>query len=111
VADQLGTIEPGKLAHLTVVEKGRYFDEDAKVREVWIDGRQFLAPIKDDPKKDADANAEAKPTRKRRRIRKRKRSAANSPPHRRINIAIRCLPEGGLHQVRDALDERPAGAH
>lgn len=54
VADQLGTIEPGKLAHLTVVEKGRYFDEDAKVREVWIDGRQFLAPIKDDPKKDAD---------------------------------------------------------
>jgi imidazolonepropionase-like amidohydrolase len=60
VADQLGTIEPGKLAHLTVVEKGRYFDEDASVREVWIDGRQFLAPIKDDPKKDADANADGK---------------------------------------------------
>jgi hypothetical protein len=60
VADQLGTIEPGKLAHLTVVEKGRYFDEDAKVREVWIDGRQFLAPIKDDPKKEADANADGK---------------------------------------------------
>ncbi|MDZ4402458.1 amidohydrolase family protein [Prosthecobacter sp.] len=52
VSDQLGTIEAGKLAHLTVVEKGGYFDEDARVREVWIDGRQFQAPIKDD-KKDA----------------------------------------------------------
>ena len=60
MADQLGTIEPGKLAHLTVVEKGRYFDEDASVREVWIDGRQFLAPIKDDKKKDVDAKADAK---------------------------------------------------
>src|SRR4029434_10865192 len=60
VADQLGTIEPGKLAHLTVVEKGRYFEEDAKVREVWIDGRQFLAPIKHDKKKDADADANRK---------------------------------------------------
>jgi imidazolonepropionase-like amidohydrolase len=57
VADQLGTIEPGKFAHLTVVERGRYFDEDASVREVWIDGRQFLTPIKDDKKKDEDANA------------------------------------------------------
>ncbi|MEQ1859989.1 MAG: amidohydrolase family protein [Chthoniobacteraceae bacterium] len=60
VADQLGTIEAGKLAHLTVVEKGRYFDEDASVREVWIDGRQFPAPIKDDKKKDADAKADEK---------------------------------------------------
>ncbi len=50
VADQLGTIEPGKLAHLTVFEKGRCFDEDARVREVWIDGRLFPAPIKDDKK-------------------------------------------------------------
>jgi imidazolonepropionase-like amidohydrolase len=60
VADQLGTIEPGKLAHLTVVEKGRYFDEEARVREVWIDGRQFLAPIADDKKKDADAKPDEK---------------------------------------------------
>jgi imidazolonepropionase-like amidohydrolase len=54
VADQLGTIEPGKLAHLTVVERGRYFDEDARVREVWIDGRQFPGPIRDDKKKAPD---------------------------------------------------------
>lgn len=60
VADQLGTIEPGKLAHLTIVEKGRYFDEEARVREVWIDGRQFLGPLKDDKKKDADAKPNEK---------------------------------------------------
>ncbi len=60
VADQLGTIEPAKLAHLTVVEKGRYFDEEARVREVWIDGRQFLAPISADKKKDVDAKADEK---------------------------------------------------
>lgn len=50
VSDQLGAIEPGKLAHLTVVEKGGFFDEDARVREVWIDGRLFPAPLKDDKK-------------------------------------------------------------
>ncbi len=66
VADQLGTIEPGKLAHLTVVENGRYFDEEARVREVWIDGRQFPAPIRDDKKKDADAKADEQKEAKRR---------------------------------------------
>jgi imidazolonepropionase-like amidohydrolase len=55
MADQLGTIEPGKLAHLTVVEKGRYFDAEAQVREVWIDGRQFPGPIRDDKQKAPDA--------------------------------------------------------
>jgi imidazolonepropionase-like amidohydrolase len=37
---QLGTIEKGKLANLTVVE-GSYFDPQAKLREVWIDGRMY----------------------------------------------------------------------
>jgi imidazolonepropionase-like amidohydrolase len=60
VADQLGTIEAGKLAHLTVFERGRCFDEDARVREVWIDGRLFPAPIKDDKKKTDDAKPDAK---------------------------------------------------
>jgi imidazolonepropionase-like amidohydrolase len=55
VADQLGSIDPGKLAHLVVVENGRYFDEDAKVREVWIDGRQFPSPLRPDRKKDGPA--------------------------------------------------------
>ncbi|MEO5803733.1 MAG: amidohydrolase family protein [Verrucomicrobiota bacterium] len=35
----LGTIEPGKLANLTIVT-GNYFDPESKVREVWIDGRR-----------------------------------------------------------------------
>lgn len=60
VADQLGSIEPGKLAHLTVVEKGRYFDEDARVREVWVDGRLFSGPIKDDKKKSDDTKPDTK---------------------------------------------------
>ncbi|MFM7100905.1 MAG: amidohydrolase family protein, partial [Verrucomicrobiota bacterium] len=37
LGDRLGAIEPGRLAHLTVVE-GSYFDPEAKVRAVWIDG-------------------------------------------------------------------------
>ena len=44
VESQLGTIEPGKLANLTVVEGKSYFDPEAKVREVWIDGRIHRVP-------------------------------------------------------------------
>jgi imidazolonepropionase-like amidohydrolase len=38
---QLGTIAPGKIANLTVVDGAGYFDPDAKVREVWIEGRLY----------------------------------------------------------------------
>jgi len=41
VADRLGTIEKGKIANLTVVEGAGYFDADAKVRQVWVDGVPF----------------------------------------------------------------------
>ena len=41
VADRLGTIEKGKIANLTVVEGAGYFDADAKVKQVWIDGVPF----------------------------------------------------------------------
>jgi imidazolonepropionase-like amidohydrolase len=58
VDDQLGTIAPGKLAHLTVFEKGRCFDENARVREVWIDGRLFTVPIKDDKKKTDETKSD-----------------------------------------------------
>ncbi len=44
VENLLGTIEPGKLANLAVVEGGSYFDPEAKVREVWIDGRICRVP-------------------------------------------------------------------
>lgn len=56
VSDQLGTIEAGKLAHLTVFERGRAFDDEARVREVWVDGRQFLAPPHDEKKPAAKKN-------------------------------------------------------
>ncbi|NBV24355.1 MAG: hypothetical protein EBS05_20855 [Proteobacteria bacterium] len=41
VADRLGTLEKGKIANLTVVEGAGYFDTDAKVKQVWIDGMVF----------------------------------------------------------------------
>jgi imidazolonepropionase-like amidohydrolase len=49
VEDQLGTIETSKLANLTVVAGASYFDAEAKVREVWIDGRIHRVPA-DEPK-------------------------------------------------------------
>jgi imidazolonepropionase-like amidohydrolase len=44
VESQLGTIEAGKLANLTVVEGTNYFDPEARVREVWIDGKVHRVP-------------------------------------------------------------------
>ncbi len=49
---RLGTIAPGKIANLTVVE-GSYFDPEKKVREVWIDGRVYR--IEQTPVKWSDA--------------------------------------------------------
>ncbi len=46
----LGTVEAGKLANLTVVDGKGYFDEDAKVKSVWIDGSFFRIPA--EPEKD-----------------------------------------------------------
>jgi imidazolonepropionase-like amidohydrolase len=40
LADRLGTLEPGKIANLVVVE-GELFSKETAVREVWIDGRRF----------------------------------------------------------------------
>ena len=45
VESQLGTIETGKLAYLTVVEGTNYFDPLAHVREVWIDGQIHRNPV------------------------------------------------------------------
>ena len=42
--NRLGSIEFGKLANLTVVEGSSYFDPEAKVRAVWIDGRIYRNP-------------------------------------------------------------------
>ena len=59
LSDQLGRIEPGLLAHLTVVENGGYFDPEARVREVWIDGQRFASPLPAEEKKPAKKPAEA----------------------------------------------------
>lgn len=63
---QLGTIEPGKIANLTIVDGKGYFDPEARVREVWVDGRNYhVQPAKEsekEAKKDAagDKEKEAK---------------------------------------------------
>ncbi len=44
VERRLGTIEVGKIANLTVVDGKGYFDPEAKVRQVWIDGRVYRTP-------------------------------------------------------------------
>jgi imidazolonepropionase-like amidohydrolase len=61
VENQLGTIEAGKLANLTIVDGTNYFNPDAKVREVWIDGRIYrAAPEEPKPAKSEDADVAKK---------------------------------------------------
>ena len=61
VESQVGTIEAGKLANLTVVSDKGYFDPEGKVREVWIDGRIYRAPADEPGPGKGDATAPAKP--------------------------------------------------
>ncbi len=59
VDKQLGTIEPGKIANLTIVDGKGYFDPEARVREVWVDGRNYhIQPAKEEAKKDESADKE-----------------------------------------------------
>jgi imidazolonepropionase-like amidohydrolase len=55
VESQLGTIEAGKLAYLTVVDGESYFKPDAKIREVWIDGRVYRSPSEEPKSKPDDS--------------------------------------------------------
>ena len=71
----LGSIEPGKRANLTVVDGKGYFDADAKVRSVWIDGRVYLMPVEEKktrttPKPKTDATKSKPPTTKAKRRQK-----------------------------------------
>ncbi|HWX19095.1 MAG TPA: amidohydrolase family protein [Candidatus Binatia bacterium] len=61
VDKQLGTIEAGKLANLTVVEGDSYFAPRAKVREVWIDGRIYRSPAEEPKAAKTDAKKSNKP--------------------------------------------------
>lgn len=58
ISERLGTIEKGKIANLTVVAGGSYFEVGNKVREVWIDGRIY--PV-EPPKIASLAKAKKKP--------------------------------------------------
>ena len=56
----LGTIESGKLANLTIVD-GNYFQPESKVREVWVDGRNYRVQFSHaDPAKEKESE-EKKP--------------------------------------------------
>ena len=69
VADQLGTIETGKLANLVVVD-GDYFDPKAKLKGVWIEGRwntlepEKLAWIEKKEEEDNEKKDDEKPEEK-----------------------------------------------
>ena len=63
MSGQLGTLEPGKVASLTVVEGDGYFTPTNRVREVWIDGRRYPSrpvrkPDSDDKSAPKDKPAE-----------------------------------------------------
>jgi len=62
VEKMLGTIEPGKLANLTVVQGESYFSPDAKVREIWIDGRIYRLPVDEPASGESEDKASAKPS-------------------------------------------------
>jgi len=61
VENQLGTIEAGKLANLTIVEGDGYFNPENKLREVWIDGRIYRGPPEEPKAGKADEAKPAKP--------------------------------------------------
>ncbi len=59
VDQQLGTIEVGKIANLTIVDGKGYFDPESRVREVWVDGRNYhVQSAKEVAKKDDGENGE-----------------------------------------------------
>jgi imidazolonepropionase-like amidohydrolase len=79
LSEALGTIEPGRNANLTIVA-GSYFDPEAKVRAVWIDGRPYEFPVEPEKPETADKakddkaakeKSEAKKTERRELARKR----------------------------------------
>ncbi|MBI3868917.1 MAG: amidohydrolase family protein [Verrucomicrobia bacterium] len=45
--DQLGSLEAGKLANFFILDGASYFDPEARLREVWIEGRRY--PAKSEP--------------------------------------------------------------
>ena len=57
VANELGTIEKGKIANLTVVA-GSYFNPSDKVQDVWVNGRPFRVTTSAEEKKNDEKQEE-----------------------------------------------------
>src|SRR5581483_3339378 len=56
VDNLLGTVEAGKQANLTLVEGKGYFDPEAKVTAVWIDGKFYRVPGDEGDKSSKEAS-------------------------------------------------------
>lgn len=52
VADKLGTLEPGRLAHFVVADADLLYGDDARIYETWIDGKRYRQadPAAPDPR-------------------------------------------------------------
>lgn len=59
IDDKLGTIAPGKIANLTVVENDGYFQTTNKVSEVWVAGEVFRVSLPEE-KKAAEEKKDSK---------------------------------------------------
>jgi imidazolonepropionase-like amidohydrolase len=107
VADQLGTIEPGKLANLTVVEGAGYFDPEAKVREVWIDGRIYRGPIEEKKPEKSETKSpadEAQKTATEKKSEKSEKSDAKKAPAKDKKKEQRDLQKARV--ARSPLEDR-----
>lgn len=70
VESLLGTVEPGKVANLTVVDGAGYFDPETKVRMVWVDGQpHFVEPTDAPTKPTSDPDAASSRKKKRSELR------------------------------------------
>lgn len=52
LSDRLGTVDPGKIANLVISDKP-YFNEKARVRYVFVDGKLFKMEVTDPKKSDS----------------------------------------------------------
>jgi imidazolonepropionase-like amidohydrolase len=57
VSDRMGTVDNGKMANLVITDKS-YFNEKAKVRYVFVDGRMYKMEVKEAKKGDPNAKVE-----------------------------------------------------
>ncbi|MBL7849587.1 MAG: amidohydrolase family protein [Cyclobacteriaceae bacterium] len=57
LSDRMGTIDNGKMANLVITDKS-YFNEKAKVRYVFVDGRMYKMEVKEAKKGDPNAKVD-----------------------------------------------------